>query len=117
VQAQRWAGGRTSKKKYKMPESHKPDGAVAESSKRLASRYNHGLNAPPIRYPSIINPPYLPLCASLLRLIPALSFFKALTFWSLVTSDDIANQTTRHVCSHRLLQCQQPSHTEERHTR
>jgi len=39
MEARRWAGGRTSKKKYKMPESHKPDGAVAESTMRLASRY------------------------------------------------------------------------------
>jgi len=39
VEARRWAGGRTSKKKYKIPESHKPDGTVAENIKRLASRY------------------------------------------------------------------------------
>jgi len=39
VETQRWAGGRSSKKKYKMPESHKPDGTVAGSNKRLASRY------------------------------------------------------------------------------
>jgi len=38
------AGTRTSKKKYKMPESHKPDGAVAGSTKRLASRF-HQLKA------------------------------------------------------------------------
>jgi len=38
VEARRWVGGRTSKKKYKMPESHKPDGTVAGSTKRLASR-------------------------------------------------------------------------------
>ena len=36
VEARRWAVGWTSKKKYKMPESH--DGMVAESTKRLASR-------------------------------------------------------------------------------
>ena len=34
-----WAGGRTSKKKYRLPDSQKPDGAVAGSSKRLASRF------------------------------------------------------------------------------
>jgi len=39
VEARRRAGGRTSKKKYKMPESHKLDVTVAESTKRLASRY------------------------------------------------------------------------------
>jgi len=39
VEARRWAGGRTSKKKYKMPKSHRPDDAVAGSTKRLASRY------------------------------------------------------------------------------
>ena len=39
VEARRWAGGRTSKKKYKMPESHKPGSVIAESTKRLASRY------------------------------------------------------------------------------
>jgi len=33
------AGGRTSKTKYRMPESQKPDGAVADNTKRLASRY------------------------------------------------------------------------------
>ena len=33
------AGGRTSKQKYKMPGSHKPDGTVAESTKRLDSRF------------------------------------------------------------------------------
>jgi len=39
VEARRWAGGRTSKGRYRTPESHKPDGTVAESAKRLASRY------------------------------------------------------------------------------
>jgi len=39
VEARRWAGGRTSKTKYRMPERQKPDGAVAGSTKRLASRY------------------------------------------------------------------------------
>jgi len=32
-------GVKASRKKYKMPESHKPDGTIAESTKRLASRY------------------------------------------------------------------------------
>jgi len=39
AEARQWAGGRTSEKKYKMLESHKPDDTVAESTKRLASRY------------------------------------------------------------------------------
>jgi len=39
AEARQWAGGRTSKKKCKMPESHKPDSTVAGSTKRLASRY------------------------------------------------------------------------------
>jgi len=39
VEARRWAGGRTSKKKYKMLKSHRPDDAVAGSTKRLPSRY------------------------------------------------------------------------------
>jgi len=41
VEARRWAGEgvKASRKKYKMPESHKPDGTIAESTKRLASRY------------------------------------------------------------------------------
>ena len=39
AEARRWAGGRNSKQKYKMPESHNPDGTVAESTKRLASRF------------------------------------------------------------------------------
>ena len=33
------AGGRTSKKKYRMPSSQKPDGVVAGSPKRFASRF------------------------------------------------------------------------------
>ena len=37
AEAQQWAGGRTSTIRYKMPKSHKPDGTVAESTKRLAS--------------------------------------------------------------------------------
>ena len=39
AEARQWAGGRTSKKKYRMPDSQKPDGAVANSTKRLASRF------------------------------------------------------------------------------
>jgi len=39
VEARKWAGGQTSKKKYKMPKSQKPDGTVAGSTKRLASRF------------------------------------------------------------------------------
>jgi len=39
AEARKWAGGRTSKKKYKMPESQRPDGAVAKSTKRLTSRF------------------------------------------------------------------------------
>jgi len=39
AEVRRWAGGQTSKQKYKMPGSHKPDGTVAESTKRLASRF------------------------------------------------------------------------------
>ena len=34
-----WAGGRTSKKKYKMPKSQRPNGTVAGSTKGLASRF------------------------------------------------------------------------------
>jgi len=39
VEARQWAGGRTSKKKYKMPESQKPERTVAGSTKKLASRF------------------------------------------------------------------------------
>ena len=39
VEARQWAGGRTSKKKYWMPKSQRPDGSVAGSTKRLASRF------------------------------------------------------------------------------
>jgi len=39
VDARQWAGGRTSRKKYRMPESHRPDATVAGSTRRLASRY------------------------------------------------------------------------------
>jgi len=38
-EARQWAGSRTSKKKYRIPESQKQDSAVANSSKRLASRF------------------------------------------------------------------------------
>jgi len=37
VEVRQWAGGRTSKKKYKMPESQRPDGTVAGGIKRIAS--------------------------------------------------------------------------------
>jgi len=39
AEARQWAGVRTSKKKYKMPKSQKPNGTVAGSAKRLASRF------------------------------------------------------------------------------
>jgi ribonuclease HI len=39
AEAREWAGGRTSKKKYKMPRSQKPDSTVAGSTKRLAARF------------------------------------------------------------------------------
>jgi len=39
VEARQWTGGRTSKEKYRMPSRKKPDGTVAGSSKRLASRF------------------------------------------------------------------------------
>jgi len=39
TEVRRWAGGRTSKQKYRLPETHKPDTTVAGSTKRLASRY------------------------------------------------------------------------------
>ena len=39
AEARQWVGGRTSKTKYRMPKSQKPDGAVAGSTKRLASRF------------------------------------------------------------------------------
>ena len=38
AEARQWAGGRTSKKKYRLPESQRPDGTVAGGTKRLASR-------------------------------------------------------------------------------
>jgi len=37
AEARQWAEGRTSRKKYKMPKSQRPDGTVAGSTKRLAS--------------------------------------------------------------------------------
>jgi len=39
AEACQWAGGRTSKTKYRMPKSQRPDGTVAGSTKRLASRF------------------------------------------------------------------------------
>ena len=33
VEARQWVGGRTSRKKYHMPDSQKPDGTVANSTK------------------------------------------------------------------------------------
>jgi hypothetical protein len=38
AEARRWAGERVSRKKYKLPANQKPDGTVAGSFKRLASR-------------------------------------------------------------------------------
>jgi hypothetical protein len=38
-EACRWAGVRTSKKKYRLPASQKPDGAVAGNTKRVASQF------------------------------------------------------------------------------
>ena len=35
AEARQWAGGRTSKTKYRMPKSQRPDGTVAGSTKRL----------------------------------------------------------------------------------
>jgi len=39
MEARQWARGRTSKNKYKLPKSLRPDGTVAGSTKRLASRF------------------------------------------------------------------------------
>jgi len=39
AEARRWAGGWTSEKKHAMPKSQRPDGTVAGSTKRLASRF------------------------------------------------------------------------------
>jgi hypothetical protein len=40
AEAQKWVGGRTSKKKYKMSKGQRPDGTVAGSTKRLAARFH-----------------------------------------------------------------------------
>jgi len=39
AEARQWAVERTSKKKYRMPSRQKPDGTVAGSSNRFASRF------------------------------------------------------------------------------
>ena len=39
AEARQWAGGRTTKNKYRMPKSQRPDGTVSGSTKRLASRF------------------------------------------------------------------------------
>ena len=39
VEARQWEGGRTSKKKYRLPESQRPDGTAAGNTKRLASQF------------------------------------------------------------------------------
>jgi len=39
AEARQWAGGRTSKRKYRVPKSQRPHGEVAGSTKRLASRF------------------------------------------------------------------------------
>jgi hypothetical protein len=39
MEAHQWAGRRVNKTKYRMPANQKPDGVVAGSSKRLASRF------------------------------------------------------------------------------
>jgi len=39
TEARSWAGRRISKAMYRMPKSQKPDGAAADSTKRLASRF------------------------------------------------------------------------------
>jgi len=39
AEARQWAGSRTSKAKYRLPRSQRPDGTVAGSTKRLASRF------------------------------------------------------------------------------
>jgi len=39
AETRKWAGRRTSKRKYKMPESQRPDSVVAGSTKGLASRF------------------------------------------------------------------------------
>jgi len=39
MEARQWAGGRTSKKKYRMLKSQRPDGTIAGSTKRLTSGF------------------------------------------------------------------------------
>ena len=39
AEARKWAGGRSSKQKYSLPDTHKPDATVPGSTKRLASRF------------------------------------------------------------------------------
>jgi len=39
AEGRQWAGGRTSKNKYRMPKSQRPDGTVSGSTKRLALRF------------------------------------------------------------------------------
>jgi len=39
MEARQWAGGQTSKNKYKIPKSQRPDGTVAGSTKRLTLRF------------------------------------------------------------------------------
>ena len=39
AEARRWAAGRATGSIYKLPSKQRPDGAVAGSSKRLASRF------------------------------------------------------------------------------
>jgi len=39
AEARQWPGGRTSKKKYSMPKSQRPDSTDAGSTKRLTSRF------------------------------------------------------------------------------
>jgi len=39
VEARQWAGGRTSKTKYRMPKSQRPDSTIVESTTSLASRF------------------------------------------------------------------------------
>ena len=45
AEERQWAGGRASRKKYRIPSRRKPDGAVAGSYKRLASRFYYQLKA------------------------------------------------------------------------
>jgi hypothetical protein len=39
AEAPQWAGGRTSKKKYRLPREQRPDKVVASSFKRIALRF------------------------------------------------------------------------------